>query len=152
MSEKIIKIKKASKAKNPLVEKLTPIDQLVKELDDRIIKQSIMNVEMSIVSALSNNMDFIDTQFVINKESDHKLLLKMMRICSEAGYDVEIMSRTPQTQKLPDGKEITRILVTQRYHIKQREKKSNPAAAAVYESFDRFKSIINDEVKKREQG
>ena len=138
--KKIIKIKRSAKKQTAI----PTLSELKSGLDEHIIQQSIDATMSHLRAALSNNMKSTDIPFYVNQASDYELMDKVIGKLREAGYDIEMIKKEPQTQKLPDGQELSRTIITNRYHLVDRKTLNKEQASEVLQSFERIKKVIGE--------
>ena len=139
-NEKIIKINRKSKKPN----RIPTLSELKSGLDEHIIQQSIDATMSHLRAALSNDMECTDIPFYVNKPSDYALMDKVLGKLREAGYDIEMIKNEPQTQKLPNGQELSRTIITNRYHLVDRKSLNKEQASEALQTFQRIKKVMGE--------
>jgi len=144
--KKIIKIKKSSRSSNSAKKniKIPALGKVKAGLSEWVLENSITGALQQVRAGLSNSMDYIDTTFIVNNDSDYDLNEKVLSKFREAGYDIELVNKTHQPVKLPDGKEFTRVFLVNRYHLKDRKNLNASETSQALQSFKRIKNILGD--------
>jgi hypothetical protein len=138
--EKIIKIKRSSKKQVPI-----PTPQELRDgMSEWLIKNSIDATLHYIRSALSTGQAHIDIPFVINQTSDYDVMENVLARLRSAGHDIEMIQKDVKPCKLPDGKEFTQVLITNRYYVIDRKSLNKEQASEALQSFERIKKVIGE--------
>ena len=143
--KKIIKIKKSSRSSNSAKKniKIPALGEVKAGMNEWLLGSSIVGVLQQVRTGLSNDMDYIDTTFIVNNDSDYDLNEKVLFKFREAGYDIELVKKTHESVKLPDGKKFTRVFLVNRYHLKDRKNLNASETSQALQSFKRIKNILS---------